>query len=49
MCNWILLARTQALFGDSPVIRYCLVTYFVISYSFTGVLVVQTCNALLGG
>jgi hypothetical protein len=49
MCNWILLARTQVLFGDSPVVCYCLVAYFVISYSVTGVLVVQTSDALLGG
>jgi hypothetical protein len=49
MCNWILLARTQALFGDSLVVRYCLVAYFVISYSVTGVLVVQSSDALVGG
>jgi len=48
MCNWILLARTQALFGDSKVVNYGLVIYFLITYSITGVLVGQTSYALVG-
>lgn len=48
MCNWILLARTKALFGDSRIINYALVIYFLCAYSVTAVLVVLSSSHLVG-
>ncbi|PVF97477.1 hypothetical protein CPB86DRAFT_706987 [Serendipita vermifera] len=42
MSNWILLARTQALLGDSRIFKYCIIAFYIVSYSATAVLVTKS-------
>ncbi|KAG8780730.1 hypothetical protein FRC15_009322 [Serendipita sp. 397] len=48
MCNWILLARTQAVLCHRPLGNRLLLAYYIVSYSITGILVVHTSVTLHG-
>lgn len=48
MSNWILLARTKALLGESRILNYGLALYYIGTYSLTTALVMHTSVSLPG-